>query len=764
MMAIGGPVAQLTARVRDRLRMRLRIHIGLNYFGAGNIGDDVMMAGFLRALGALSERVQLTCCTPHDIASQRLRFPQIDWRPDDPRSRSRAVQDADIWLGLGDTPFQLHSGTWMRDHLWQQAELAGEYDVPMFFLGAGVEDAIALEDSIFGDIAKASSGIWTRDSMSSDVLRRITPAPVQAGADLSHIYLSDGNLPPVDDEFDLGLLLTFEDSELHDAAKAVHTRLPPRKIAWLVQEVRSLAGSDRAAFDSVPATQRPHFMQCIPDYRARSVRQLLSCWPSCKIVAASRYHGLAIMAWRGARLLAIQRSAKIGAVATDLEIPVVNGRTLPDSLEEAKAVPCARLIDLAERASEMVDDFCRTIGLGPVQSKRRLPKAIAKKLAHALEPRRASAPHAIAIVKCDSIGDFVLATPFLRAVRRIWPMSTVTLYVRETAAELARLCPYVNRIIAVPNNPEDRKAIKAAVLGGGRSRCDLVFVPRASPDSFQGLTIVSMLRARERRGFDCRCFGASTRALTHATAIPSARSHARINLELLSEFTDSPLDDRLELWPRQASVDAWRERLAFAMQGGRRLCLLGVGAQHPWKIWSPKNFTEIISAIGNRFGMFPVVVGSEKEAGIIEQIVSPLPPSSFFLMVGQSLEDLCAVSRLASLYVGNDTGPMHIAAAASVPVVEICPFPVGAASLHELGPIYFHPHGVAFELLQPSGDVNVEAVFDGTAINTISTNEVISAIDRLLRRLPSVPVSAARSQDAASERTTSELTRRPSVR
>jgi ADP-heptose:LPS heptosyltransferase/polysaccharide pyruvyl transferase WcaK-like protein len=731
MRAAGRVPARLTAQGRGSLRRRVRIHIGVNYFGAGNIGDDLMMAGFLRALGARTERIQLTCCTPHDIASQRLRFPQIIWRRDDPRTRSRAVQDADIWLGLGDTPFQLQSGTWMRDHLSQQADLAREHGVPMFFLGAGVEDATVLQDGMFRDIANASAGIWTRDAMSSEILQASTTLSVQTGADLSHVYLGDGNLPPVSDGFDLGLLLAFEDLDLRRAVSSMLARLPARSIAWLVQEVRNFAGSERNILDSIPASERHRLAPYVPDYRTRSVHQLLSAWPACKTVAASRYHGLTIMAWRGAQLLAVQRSGKIGGAAADLGIPLVDNRTLPDALDEAKAVPRARLIELSEKASAMVDDFCRTIGLGLPQAKRRLPTAVAK-LADALRSREANAPRAIAIVKCDSIGDFVLASPFLRAVRRIWPNSTITIYVRETAAELARLCPYVDRVMAVPNDPSEREAVRALVEGD-RSRYDLVFVPRASPDSFQGLRIVSMLRARERWGF---ARGRSeARALTHVIDAPSARNHARINLGLLSEFTSDRLDDRLELWPRQACVDAWRERMAFAMQAGRRLCLLGVGAQHSWKIWSAKNFTEIVSVIGDRFGMLPVLVAGESEAALVEQIISPLPPNSFFRMVGHSLEDLCAISRLASLYVGNDTGPMHIAAAASVPVVEICPFPVDAMSLHELGPMYFHPHGVPFELLQPDGGAGVEAVFSGAAINTISTSRVIAAIERLLGRL-----------------------------
>jgi hypothetical protein len=58
---------------------RLRIHIGHHFFGAGNIGDDLMIAGFLDALNSCQRDFTLSCAIPFDTGSQGIRFPEVNW-------------------------------------------------------------------------------------------------------------------------------------------------------------------------------------------------------------------------------------------------------------------------------------------------------------------------------------------------------------------------------------------------------------------------------------------------------------------------------------------------------------------------------------------------------------------------------------------------------------------------------------------------------------------------------------------------------------
>ena len=95
-----------------------------------------MLEGFLASLAKSGKQAEILGCIPYDIESQRLRFPRIHWVSSaGAEHRERQLREADVWLGLGDTPFQLASGPWMLDHLDRDRELCRRLDKPMLFLG-----------------------------------------------------------------------------------------------------------------------------------------------------------------------------------------------------------------------------------------------------------------------------------------------------------------------------------------------------------------------------------------------------------------------------------------------------------------------------------------------------------------------------------------------------------------------------------------------------------------------------------------------------
>src|SRR5271170_1935236 len=118
--------------------MTPKIFMGHDFFGAGNFGDDLMLEGFLRCLLKSGNRAEVVAYTPHDIASQQRRFLAIEWHSSaDKQRREEHLRAADVWLGLGSTPFQLDSGPWMLDHLDSEREVCDQLGKPMVFLGVG---------------------------------------------------------------------------------------------------------------------------------------------------------------------------------------------------------------------------------------------------------------------------------------------------------------------------------------------------------------------------------------------------------------------------------------------------------------------------------------------------------------------------------------------------------------------------------------------------------------------------------------------------
>ncbi|MGD1067917.1 MAG: polysaccharide pyruvyl transferase family protein, partial [Vulcanimicrobiaceae bacterium] len=341
----------------------MRLFVGLDYFGAGNMGDDLMLAGFLHVLATQAPQADVTICTPHDIASQRLRFPSVRWLAGDESTRESAAREADVWLGLGDTPFQLDSGPSSLDLLMRECERCARLGLPMVFLGAGCESAAAADDPRTQHVLAHAARVWTRDARSAELLAAHAPRDlVVTGADLAHAYLGSVT-PPATEPGIFGLLLAFEragtlDVDAVEGVVAARAALTTR---WLVQEARSFPFTERFLYAMLSGAVRAGVSSTALDYARDSLATYLAAYGAPETVVSSRYHGTLVAAWHGARVAVVARSGKLLGAADDLDLPsaerVTDAGTLERLIDEAHPVDVSRLRALHERALAMCKAF-----------------------------------------------------------------------------------------------------------------------------------------------------------------------------------------------------------------------------------------------------------------------------------------------------------------------------------------------------------------------------------------------------------------------
>jgi len=338
-----------------------RIVIGPNFFGAGNFGDDLMLEGFLNQ--APPGAIDVVAFTPHDIESQRRRFPAITWLPDDDAAREAALRNADVWLALGDTPFQLDSGPWMLDHLDRERERCLELNVPMAYLGVGCESDAAAWDPRSSELLASAACVWTRDALSARYLADAAPVTaVETGADLAHLAFEVGISPTLEKGL-LGLLIAYEREGLVPA-RALDDLIDGRPGApsrWLVQEGRHFPYTERWNYDALSASVQPQTALMPFDYSTDSLDAFLDNFGAPEIVISTRYHGTLVAAWQGSRVAVIARSAKLRGIAEDLDLPWIDAVASADDLQiliqRARLVSHERLGRLRERAVAMCDAF-----------------------------------------------------------------------------------------------------------------------------------------------------------------------------------------------------------------------------------------------------------------------------------------------------------------------------------------------------------------------------------------------------------------------
>ena len=200
----------------------------------------------------------------------------------------------------------------------------------------------------------------------------------------------------------------------------------------------------------------------------------------------------------------------------------------------------------------------------------------------------------------------------------------------------------------------------------------------------------------------------------------------------ITELGDARLSD-LESWSLRLS-DRDRE-VARDARGAmpERFVVCAAGTAMDTKDWGAENWTILLRDLGSRMhGWGLAMVGSPKESERAEIVRSAWPGASVNLCGRLSPRESAAAISMASLYLGHDTGPMHLAAASGVPCVAIF-------SARERPGIWF-PYGQGHLVVYhstPCSPCHLDRCvqFDKECIRSISVREVATAVTDTLKEL-----------------------------
>lgn len=351
----------------------MNLFLAFDFYGAGNIGDDLMMAGLLEGLQQIAgERpVRLVAHTPHDIASQRLRFPGIEWM--DSSESARWMESREIgefaWVGAGGTPFQSMWGPWMTRSLQAQAVRWGRF-TRRVMVNVGAEREAAGDAAELSPIARSLDRISTRDDASMELLRSAfdaRPDRLMPGSDLAHLVIQGPEARARDSaapRFYLGLIpasymLARHEVEVigafvREASGQYAANGDAGPIAWIAQEVRSARGMERHTlqylaerFAGESPSWRERVQLLVPAYADATLDELLLPIADCQVVLSSRYHGLLAAARLGKRVAGFGNTSKVAALSRDLGVPHFAGPLTSEGLHalgrDACVVPRQRL-------------------------------------------------------------------------------------------------------------------------------------------------------------------------------------------------------------------------------------------------------------------------------------------------------------------------------------------------------------------------------------------------------------------------------------
>lgn len=335
------------------------------------------------------------------------------------------------------------------------------------------------------------------------------------------------------------------------------------------------------------------------------------------------------------------------------------------------------------------------------------------------------APHNVLVIMLRYLGDVLLTTPVLRTLRAQIPGAHITVMVNAGTEDVLRGNPDVDHVLVV-----QRRGL---------------------------ITQMRFLRQLRARGFDCvvdltdadrsailsRVTGAPVRIgfneerrwrgllYSDLVTVPTVHLHrVERNLEAMRPMGLEPKSSALILRPSheddEEAVELLRELGLEA--GARPIVMLHPGARYWFKAWPAERFAALADRLAEELSCAVLVGGSETDRLVAEKIQARARSKPALLAGRTTIPQFAALLKRCRLFVGNDNGPMHMAAALQVPLVAL----FGPSD-----PAIWGPRGGAMEIIY-RGDWCGPCVHptcvrgEERCMNQISVEDVLAAAKRLL--------------------------------
>lgn len=273
------------------------------------------------------------------------------------------------------------------------------------------------------------------------------------------------------------------------------------------------------------------------------------------------------------------------------------------------------------------------------------------------------------IIKFSSLGDIILSTPGLRAIREKFPRHKISFLVGEASKDALFRSPYIDELLVVDLKNKD-KGLKG-LLNIGRAlrkkNFDLVIDLQNNRASHL-LSFLSL--CMERYGYDNGKFGflLNHRIKDEKPSIDPVTHQFR----LLKMLGIDLQDNHLELWPGKDDEEYVENLLSKEwLSADQKIIGINIGASKRWltKCWPQANIVKLCDELGLK-NIRVVITGTDSDAQAAAALAARVKNTKIINACAKtSVNQLASLIKRCSLYISADSSPLHIAAATGVPVI-----------------------------------------------------------------------------------------------
>lgn len=372
----------------------------------------------------------------------------------------------------------------------------------------------------------------------------------------------------------------------------------------------------------------------------------------------------------------------------------------------------------------------------------------------------------ILVLRFNDIGDMVVSSGFFRELRYNYPDAHITLITSPHIKDMMELCPYINEILVFDrfscyNNTFDiifKKIFKfIQEYNLLQRKYDMSFILRWDKDNEVEMFFAYLCGARNRIGFGVSIYEfqrltplryfATHLCLTRVITTPiGLLSEPEKILYMLENLGLEVKNRNLELYYNDNDIEKAKTLLKNIPPNNKKV-LLGIGASNNSKKYPVERYIEAIKVLLDKYDLTFVIVGSNSESTDAALVEKTFPENVCNLCTKTTLRETEAITSMIDIYLGNDTGIMHMATVENKPIIALYK---DAKSIDEKypfmsSPLLFPPYQTRSIILRPEKQLDecqASTIFGGCmhidtahCITQIKPKHIIYSFEKIYKEL-----------------------------
>jgi heptosyltransferase-2 len=276
----------------------------------------------------------------------------------------------------------------------------------------------------------------------------------------------------------------------------------------------------------------------------------------------------------------------------------------------------------------------------------------------------------VLIIRTDRIGDVLLSTPAIKAVRDSYPNAHIGMMVRPYVEDVVDGNPYLDEVILYDKDNADKGILGTLrfVIRLRRKRFDIAIVLHPT---LRSNLIPFLSGIPERVGYDRKCGFFLTKRLKDIKH-RGEKHEIDYSLDILRSIGISAKDRSLYM-PTKPEYERVIERfMDLSDISGRDVVVaISPGASCPSKRWPAFRFGRVADELIGKHNVKVVIIGGPADVKTVNEVKTGMVHSPIILSEEHSLGEVAALLKRCNLLISNDSGPVHIAVAVGTPVISI---------------------------------------------------------------------------------------------